>query len=79
MTIPYYIGEDRSDMRGIKPGWYAIEDDDSLSSGPFSSVEGMHHENHAADDRADGAQVASRAGLNHFPTKMRRWGRRQKV
>ena len=27
MTIPYYIGEDRSDMRGIKPGWYAIEDD----------------------------------------------------
>jgi hypothetical protein len=26
-------------MRGIKPGWYAIEDDGSLSSGPFSSRE----------------------------------------
>ena len=39
MTIPYYIGEDRSDMRGIKPGWYAIEDDGNLSSGPFSSLE----------------------------------------
>jgi hypothetical protein len=39
MTIPYYIGEDRSDMRRVKPGWYAIEDDGSLSSGPFSSLE----------------------------------------
>ena len=39
MTIPYYIGEVRSDMRGIKPGWYAIEDDGNLSSGPFSSLE----------------------------------------
>jgi hypothetical protein len=26
-------------MRGIKPGWYAIEDDGNLSSGPFSSHE----------------------------------------
>ena len=39
MTIPYYVSEDRSDMRGIKPGWYAIEDDGKLSSGPFSSPE----------------------------------------
>jgi len=39
MTSPYYIGDDRSDMRGIKPGWYAIEDDGNLSSGPFSSLE----------------------------------------
>ena len=39
MTIPCYIGEDRSDMRGIKPGWYAIEDDGNLSSGPFPSLE----------------------------------------
>jgi hypothetical protein len=37
MTIPHYINEDRSDMRGIKPGWYAMEDDGNLSSGPFSS------------------------------------------
>jgi len=39
MTVPYYVSEDKSDMRGIKPGWYAIEDDGKLSSGPFSSLE----------------------------------------
>lgn len=39
MTIPYYIGEDRSDKLGIKPGWYAIEDDGNLTSGPFPSLE----------------------------------------
>jgi hypothetical protein len=39
MTVPYYISEDQSDMRGIKPGWYAMEDEGELSSGPFSSHE----------------------------------------
>lgn len=39
MTAPHYIGESNSDMRGIKPGWYAAEDDGNLSSGPFSSLE----------------------------------------
>jgi hypothetical protein len=39
MTVPHYITEDKSDMRGIKPGWYAIEDDGNLSCGPFSSLE----------------------------------------
>jgi hypothetical protein len=38
-TVPYYINETKSDMRGIKTGWYAIEDDGELSSGPFSSLE----------------------------------------
>jgi hypothetical protein len=37
MTIPHYINEDRSEMRGIKPGWYAMEDDGKLYSGSFSS------------------------------------------
>jgi hypothetical protein len=37
MSIPHYVNEDRSDMRGIKPGWYAMEDNGKLSSGPFSS------------------------------------------
>ena len=37
MTIPHYVNEDKSDMRGIKPGWYGMEDDGNLSSGPFSS------------------------------------------
>ena len=36
---PRHIAENQSDMRGIKPGWYAIEDDGNLSSGPFSSHE----------------------------------------
>ena len=39
MTVPHYINEDKSDMRGIKSGWYAVEDDGNLSSGPFSSLE----------------------------------------
>ena len=39
MTVPYYVGEAQSDMRGIKHGWYAIEDDGDLSSGPYSSLE----------------------------------------
>ena len=39
MTAPLYISENKSDMRGIKPGWYAVEDDGNLSSGPFSSLE----------------------------------------
>jgi hypothetical protein len=37
MTVPHYISEEKSDMRGIKPGWCAIEDDGNLSSGPFFS------------------------------------------
>ena len=39
VTAPHYIGDDNADCRGIKPGWYAIEDDGNLSSGPFSSRE----------------------------------------
>jgi hypothetical protein len=39
MTVPHYIGENESHMRGIKCGWYAIEDDGDLSSGPFSNRE----------------------------------------
>ena len=39
MTVPHYINEDRSEMRGIKPGWYAMDDDGKLSSGPFFSHE----------------------------------------
>jgi hypothetical protein len=39
MTVPHYIGENESHMRGIHCGWYAIEDDGDLSSGPFSNRE----------------------------------------
>ena len=37
MIAPHYINEDKSDMRGIKPGWYAIEGDGNIFSGPFAS------------------------------------------
>jgi hypothetical protein len=37
MAIPHFINDDRSEMRGIKPGWYAVDDEGNLSSGPFSS------------------------------------------
>ena len=39
MAIPHFINDDNSEMRGIKSGWYAIDDDGNLSSGPFSSYE----------------------------------------
>jgi hypothetical protein len=55
MTIPHYINEDRSEMRGIKPGWYAMEDDGKLYSGPFSS----RHEcpsRHSGIERIDPAK-----------------------
>jgi hypothetical protein len=35
MNIPHHINENKSDMRGIKPGWYMIRNDGNLSSGPF--------------------------------------------
>jgi hypothetical protein len=37
MIAPHYISEAKSDMRGIKPGWYAIERDGNIFSGPFVS------------------------------------------
>ena len=38
-SAPHYINEHQSDMRGIKDGWYAIEKNGNLVSGPFSSRE----------------------------------------
>jgi hypothetical protein len=37
MDTPQYINEIISDVRCIKPGWYAMNDFGNLSSGPFSS------------------------------------------
>jgi len=39
MAVPHFINDDRSEMRGIKSGWYAVDDNGNLSSGPFSSRE----------------------------------------
>jgi hypothetical protein len=37
VIAPHYISDHKSDMRGIKPGWYAIEGDGNIFSGPFAS------------------------------------------
>jgi hypothetical protein len=37
MTVPYYVNERQSDIRAIKPGWYGLERNGKLSSGPFSN------------------------------------------
>ena len=42
MTVPYYVNEHQSDIRAIKPGWYGLERNGKLSSGPFSSRQGCH-------------------------------------
>ncbi len=39
MAIPHYFNEDRSNMRRSKSGWYVMDDDCNLSSGPFPSHE----------------------------------------
>ena len=37
MTIPYYVNEHTSEIRAIKPGWYGMESNGKLSSGPYSN------------------------------------------
>jgi predicted RNA-binding Zn-ribbon protein involved in translation (DUF1610 family) len=37
MTFTYYVNENQSDIRAIKPGWYGLERNGKLSSGPFSN------------------------------------------
>ena len=65
VTAPHYISEDKSDMRGIKSGWYAIEDDGKLSAGPFSSLEECVTRITQLTN-GDGDEVATRAALKHL-------------
>jgi hypothetical protein len=39
MSIPHYVNERQSDIRAIKPGWYGMESNGKLSSGPFPNQE----------------------------------------
>ena len=39
MTVPHYVSENKSDIRGIKSGWYAIDNIGNLVAGPFFSRE----------------------------------------
>jgi hypothetical protein len=38
-SVPHYINERQSDLRGVKQGWYATDDRGHLLSGPFSNRE----------------------------------------
>ena len=38
-SVPHFISEDKSEMRGIKSGWYAMDNGGKLVSGPFVSRE----------------------------------------
>jgi hypothetical protein len=35
--VPYYINEQQSEIRGIKRGWYTMDERGELCSGPFLS------------------------------------------
>ena len=35
--IPHRINEAQSDMRGVKEGWYVMDDEGKLTFGPFST------------------------------------------
>jgi hypothetical protein len=35
--IPYYVNERQSDVRGIKCGWYTMDERGNLGDGPFLS------------------------------------------
>jgi hypothetical protein len=35
MTVPHHINEHQADIRAIKPGWYGVESNGKLSSGPY--------------------------------------------
>ena len=34
---PHRVNEHQSDMRGIKEGWYVMDDEGKLTLGPFST------------------------------------------
>lgn len=36
--IPYYVNDVQSDIRGIKCGWYTMDECGRLGSGPFSTA-----------------------------------------
>jgi len=61
MAIPHYVNENKSDIWSIKPGWYAMDEDGSLSSGPFSSREECLNRGHSTNGRNDLGKVVSAA------------------
>jgi hypothetical protein len=50
--FPHYVDEGRSRMRGLKVGWYAIDNEGDIASGPYPTrgecVERIEHTADAA-------------------------------
>jgi hypothetical protein len=42
--IPRYVSKDESDRRGVKSGWYTVEERGALLSGPFASLQACEDE-----------------------------------
>jgi hypothetical protein len=59
MTVPYYINESQSDIRRIKPGWYAVESNGKLSSGPFSHQEECLTRIHSGEEQFSSIALAA--------------------
>jgi hypothetical protein len=80
MTAPHYISEkNKSDMRSVKHGWCAIEDDGNLSSGHFPAARNASKESLSRRTGRSRLRAATRAVLYRFSTDIRRLGRRQEV
>ena len=60
MTVPYYVNEHQSDIRAIKPGWYGMESNGKLSSGPFSNQGKCLTRNHSGEEQFSSIALAAR-------------------
>ena len=67
MTIPHYVNENKSDIRGIKPGWYAMDDGGKLASGPFANREECLGSSIQPTDEANSVTVPSTAEVKQIP------------
>ena len=63
MTAPHCISENKSNMRGIKPGRYAVENDGNLVFWTLFQPRGYGQGNHSADEWGDGVEPSKSARL----------------
>jgi hypothetical protein len=67
MSIPHYINENKSDMRGIKSGWYTMDEGGKLSFGPFSSREECLSSDTQPTNKPTTAGATSTAAVKQIP------------
>jgi hypothetical protein len=71
MTIPHFINEAKSDMLGIKHGWYVLDDAGKLASGPFASHEDCLKSGTQPTHGLPQSEFASTAEAKHLSTDNR--------